>query len=99
MKGARPIDSATFAPASAASGPAVSNSRSVRIGRFHLNRGTHHLKDALGAKYVTMRARNSVLAPAGIALQVDSPAAQQDALTAWEDEGGKVRLKSRNNRG
>lgn len=77
MKRTRPIDSATFEPAIAASGPAVSNSKSVRVGHFLLNRGTHHLKDAVVAIYVTVRAHNSVLNPAGIALQIESPAAQR----------------------
>ena len=74
---------------------AAAKLKSVRIGRFLLNRGTHHLENAVVAKYVATRAHNSVLSPAGMGLQLENPAAQQQvAFTAWEDEGGKVRLQA-----
>jgi hypothetical protein len=74
---------------------AASELKTVRVGRFLRNRGTHQLENAVVAKYASIRAHNSVLSPAGMALQLVSPTAQQQiALNAWEDEGGKVRLQA-----
>jgi hypothetical protein len=73
----------------------ASKLKTVRVGRFLRNRGTHQLENAVVAKFASIRAHNSVLSPAGMALQLERPASQQQmALNAWEDEGGKVRLQA-----
>ena len=85
------FDHEVLAPAIAAP-----RSKSTRTGRFHLNRGTHHVQRAVIAKYAAMRAHNSVLSPAGMALQLESRIGQQQvALNSWEDEGGRVRRQAR----
>jgi hypothetical protein len=74
-------------------GTAASSLRANRVIRFLRNRGTHSLEGAVVAKFVSTRAHNFVLSPAG--LELERPSAQPPALSAWEDEGGQVQLQTK----